>query len=241
MLAIRYLLWMLWFITNCDILGGEPFLGPSSFLCPIEKIWRIDCHNFPTKGTNINQYFRVNNRQDWWFEQRKKIIVEILQKKKHFNALHLSLYWTSCHKSHLNSKERGHKDENWKATHPTSCPKVLKIAQNCPSAPRAEDVPAARWLLEANWQLGPSLPPSSNPLTFPPSSLSLTNSWSLHGNLFLIQHLKWNNSNNQSWSQLLPPSNVYCTFPLCSSSHQDRVCCSKHVNFPHGVFMHMLQ
>ena len=58
-------------------------------------------------------------------------------------------------------------------------------------------------------------------------------------NLLLIQHLKWNN--NQSWYHLLPPSKVYCTFPLSSSSHQDCVCCSKHVNFPHGVFMHMLQ
>ena len=27
---------------------------------------------------------------------------------------------------------------------------VLKSAQNCPSAPWGEDVPAARWLLEAN-------------------------------------------------------------------------------------------
>ena len=153
----------LWYI------GREPFLGPLSFLCPIEKIWRIDCHNFPTKGTNTNQYFRANNHQDWWFEQRKKIIVEILQKKKHFNALHISLYWTSCHKSHLNSKERGHKDENWKATHPTFRPKLPKcsLRRRCSGCS-----------LVAGGQLATgALPPSSNPLTFPPSSLSLTNSW----------------------------------------------------------------
>ena len=208
MLAIRYLLWMLWFITNCDILGGEPFLGPSSFLCPIEKIWRIDCHNFPTKGTNINQYFRVNNRQDWWFEQRKKIIVEILQKKKHFNALHLSLYWTSCHKSHLNSKERGHKDKNWKATHPTSCPKVPK----CSKVPKIAQVLLEEkmfrllvgcWRPTSNW--GPPSHPQATPLlSLPPPSASL-----IHG-LYMATYFSSN-----TWNEITVTINpdLNCSLP----------------------------
>ena len=239
----RYLLWVLWYITNCDILGGKPFLGPSSFLCPIEKIWRIDCHNFPTKGTNkINIFVLIIAKTDVWSKERK-LSLKFCRKGNFFIAPHLSLYWTSCHKSHLNSKERGHKDENWKATHPpSSCPKVLKSAQVLKIAKVLLGQKMFRllvgcWRPTSNW--GPPSHPQATPLlSLPPPSASLIHG-SLHGNLLLIQHLKWNN--NQSWSRLLPPSKVYCTFPLSSSSHQDCVCCSKQVMFPDGVSMHMLQ
>ena len=148
----------LWYI------GREPFLGPLSFLCPIEKIWRIDCHNFPTKGTNkINIFVLIivkiakEENYHWHFAERE-----------HFIALHLSLYWTSCHKSHLNSKERGHKDENWKATHPTFRPKLPK----CSLRRRCSGCSLVAGGQLATGALSPSL---KQPPYFP--SLSLTNSW----------------------------------------------------------------
>ena len=108
-----------------------------------------------------------------------------LQKMKHFIAPHLSLFWTSCHKSHLSSKERGHKDENWKATHPTPCPKVPKSAQVLKIAKVLLGQKMFRllvgcWRPTSNW--GPPSHPQATPLlSLPPPSASLIHG-SLHGN-----------------------------------------------------------
>ena len=129
----RYLLWVLWYITNCDLLGGKPFLGPSSFLCPIEKIWRIDCHNFPTKGTNkINIFVLIIAKTDVWSKERK-----------------LSLkFWKGNILLHCTSPFIEHPVTNltWAARREATRTRIerqpiLLLAQKCPKVPKCSKLP----------------------------------------------------------------------------------------------------
>ena len=162
----------LWYI------GREPFLGPLSFLCPIEKIWRIDCHNFPTKGTNkINIFVLIIVKTDYSSKGRK-LLLTFCRKGN------ISLHCTSPFIEHPVT------NLTWTARREATRTKIerqpiLLLAQKCPSAQKCPKLPkcslrrrCSGCSLVAGGQLATgALPPSSNPLTFPPSSLSLTNSW----------------------------------------------------------------